>query len=215
MSDTLQEQEDRTIDYKGNHEAHLKRGIPTVETKGGTEYVYCVTQCIHEHGGPHCGYRLRKQDGEAPEDRKERYLLKADHQTEWDEVTKEQFITAEQAAGFHSRFGPKHLATGGFSDDGIRGRIEYMNQQPPSNPGWCSECQGYPPHMPWCAKSTTSSTSSGNQLKTTAHELAARGGGDKPELIDQLLDAAIYADDIDRRVTARVRVKKMHHSLRQ
>lgn len=54
----------------------------------------------------------------------ERYFLKADYRTEWDEVSKEQFIQAEQAAGFHSKFGLYHLATAGFSGRGVSGRIE-------------------------------------------------------------------------------------------
>ena len=60
----------------------------------------------------------------------ERYYLKADHQTEWNEVTREQFINAEQAAGFHSQFGPNHPATGGFRGSGMRGRIEHVTEQP-------------------------------------------------------------------------------------
>lgn len=60
----------------------------------------------------------------------EKYYLKADHQTEWDEVTREQFIAAEQAAGFQSKFGPNHPATGGFTGGGMRGRVEYVTEQP-------------------------------------------------------------------------------------
>lgn len=55
----------------------------------------------------------------------ERYYLKADYQTEWNEVTREQFIAAEQAAGFRSKFGPNHPATGGFTGRGMRGRVEH------------------------------------------------------------------------------------------
>lgn len=92
---------------------------------------------------------------------KERYYLKADYQTEWDEVSKEQFINAEQAAGFHSKFGPSHPATGGFSGRGMAGRIEYVTteEQPMSDTLQeredqmviedCKVC-GYLPHMPWC-----------------------------------------------------------------
>lgn len=58
----------------------------------------------------------------------EHYYLKADHQTEWDEVTREQFINAEQAAGFRSKFGVGHLATSGFSGKGMRGKVEHVEQ---------------------------------------------------------------------------------------
>lgn len=40
---------------------------------------------------------------------------------------------------------------------------------------------------------------------------ASRAGQPKP--IDQLLDAAIYAEDIDRRVNARVQIAKQHATL--
>ncbi len=54
-----------------------------------------------------------------------KYYLKADHQKEWDEVTKEQFINAELNAGFRSKFGSGHIATGGFGGGGISGKVEY------------------------------------------------------------------------------------------
>lgn len=38
---------------------------------------------------------------------------------------------------------------------------------------------------------------------------ASGAGSDQPAPIDTLLDAAIYADDIDRRVAARVRIKRL------
>jgi len=41
------------------------------------------------------------------------------------EVTKEEFIKAERQAGFYSKFGPDHLATGGFGGGGISGSIRY------------------------------------------------------------------------------------------
>lgn len=50
----------RNYTFQENHEAHLKRGIRTVETTSG-EYVYCVAQCIHLHGGGFCGFRLGKR----------------------------------------------------------------------------------------------------------------------------------------------------------
>jgi len=58
----------------------------------------------------------------------ERYYLKADHEKEWSNVTKRQFIAAEQAAGFHSKFGADHVATGGFSGRGMKGRVEYVTR---------------------------------------------------------------------------------------
>lgn len=59
-----------------------------------------------------------------------KYLLKADHQTSWDEVTKEQWIKAERSAGFRPKMSSCHpeymstCATGGFGGDGVQGRIE-------------------------------------------------------------------------------------------
>lgn len=40
------------------------------------------------------------------------------------QVSKEQFIKAEKAAGFHSKLGPDHCATGGFGGAGLQGRVE-------------------------------------------------------------------------------------------
>jgi hypothetical protein len=39
------------------------------------------------------------------------------------EVTRAEFIAAEQAAGFRSKSGPDTVATGGFSDGRMRGRV--------------------------------------------------------------------------------------------
>lgn len=41
------------------------------------------------------------------------------------EVTKEQYIEAEQAAGFRSKFGDGEIATAGFSNGAMRGRVDY------------------------------------------------------------------------------------------
>lgn len=43
------------------------------------------------------------------------------------EVTKEEYIAAELRNGFHSKFGPGHIATAGFSNSatGDYGRVEY------------------------------------------------------------------------------------------
>lgn len=56
---------------------------------------------------------------------KERYYLKADWQTEWQEVTQDQFVDAERNAGFHPKSGCGPVATGGFSARGICGRVDY------------------------------------------------------------------------------------------
>lgn len=61
----------------------------------------------------------------------ERYFLKADWQTEWQEVTKEKFIKAERAAGFSPKgvriTDPEYwttLATAGFGGYGVSGKVE-------------------------------------------------------------------------------------------
>lgn len=47
------------------------------------------------------------------------------------EVSKEEFIKAEQAAGFHSKGGPDTCATGGFGACGaLRGRVSYKEEPP-------------------------------------------------------------------------------------
>lgn len=61
----------------------------------------------------------------------EKYFLKADWQTEYQEVTKEQWIKAERAAGFRPKLSSddpdymKTCATGGFSGSGVNGKIVY------------------------------------------------------------------------------------------
>ena len=57
-----------------------------------------------------------------------RYFLKADWQNEYQEVTEEQFITAERAAGFRPKYGDG-VATGGFSGRGVSGRVEYVEDK--------------------------------------------------------------------------------------
>lgn len=58
----------------------------------------------------------------------ERYYLKADFMDEEKEVTKQEYINAEQAAGFHSKFGLNAVATGSFGGGGISGRTEYVDE---------------------------------------------------------------------------------------
>jgi hypothetical protein len=72
----------------------------------------------------------------------QRYFLKADHQTSWDEVTKEQWIRAERAAGFRPKLwsgDPNYMttcATGGFSNGGgLSGKIEYVPDSSPHRRG--------------------------------------------------------------------------------
>ena len=56
----------------------------------------------------------------------DKYYLKADFQKEYQEVTKEEFIQAERAAGFNPKYGDG-LATGGFSGNGVSGSIKYIS----------------------------------------------------------------------------------------
>jgi len=58
----------------------------------------------------------------------EKYYLKADFQNEYQEVTKEEFIQAERAAGFRPKYGDG-LATGGFLGNGVSGSIKYTPDQ--------------------------------------------------------------------------------------
>lgn len=48
------------------------------------------------------------------------------------EVTEQEFIRAEQAAGFHSKFGRDHVATGGFSRGDVSGRVVYVDTDVPT-----------------------------------------------------------------------------------
>lgn len=46
------------------------------------------------------------------------------------EVTKEEFIKAERAAGFRSKSGnDNECATGGFSGNGLRGHVRYIENE--------------------------------------------------------------------------------------
>lgn len=47
------------------------------------------------------------------------------------EVSKQEFCYAERSAGFHLGHGPDDItktATGGFTGNGIRGRIKYVTE---------------------------------------------------------------------------------------
>ncbi len=52
-----------------------------------------------------------------------KYFLKGDWEEDWKEVTKEEFINAERAAGFRPKSGDG-VATGGFGGNGVSGRVE-------------------------------------------------------------------------------------------
>ncbi|AXG66273.1 hypothetical protein SEA_ANNADREAMY_188 [Streptomyces phage Annadreamy] len=59
------------------------------------------------------------------------YLNETDDDDNWVEVTKEEFVRAERAAGFHNTMGrPDEPATGGFSSSSYRkrGRVRYITK---------------------------------------------------------------------------------------
>lgn len=51
-----------------------------------------------------------------------KYYLKASWQDEYSEVSKEEYIKAEQSAGFRSKFGDGHIATAAFDGGSVRGQ---------------------------------------------------------------------------------------------
>ena len=53
----------------------------------------------------------------------ERYWLR-ENKRAWREATREEFISAERAAGFHPKSG-EGVATGGFSNGALEGRVTY------------------------------------------------------------------------------------------
>jgi hypothetical protein len=57
-----------------------------------------------------------------------KYYLSSDVHPE-KEVTEAEFIRAEQNAGFRSKAGPGHVATGGFSGAGMHGRVVYVEAE--------------------------------------------------------------------------------------
>lgn len=56
---------------------------------------------------------------------REHFFISEDSSENWTEVTREEFIRIEQANGFFSKFGFDHPATGGFSANGVRGKVTY------------------------------------------------------------------------------------------
>lgn len=64
---------------------------------------------------------------------KPQYFLSSDVHPE-KEVTEQEFIRAERAAGFRSKFGPDHVATGSFTGAGMHGRVVYVDLDPVPEP---------------------------------------------------------------------------------
>ncbi len=89
----------------------------------------CGTSCL----GPHPDYCQSMSDcwlhGQ-PMTTPDRYFLKAAWQSVYAEVTKAEYLRAEQAAGFRSKFGDDHPATAGFTSRSVSGRIEYGRSSP-------------------------------------------------------------------------------------
>jgi len=56
-----------------------------------------------------------------------RYYLKTDWQNDWVEVSLEEFVKAERAAGFCNKAGGP-TATGGFSSGSVTGRVTYTDE---------------------------------------------------------------------------------------
>lgn len=57
-------------------------------------------------------------------DMKERYWLRISGHA-WQEATKDQFVQAERSAGFRPKPGCGDVATGGFSNGSLQGRVTY------------------------------------------------------------------------------------------
>ena len=53
-----------------------------------------------------------------------KYFLKGSWEKEYKEVSKEEYIEAERAAGFRSKFGDNAIATAGFHGHGVSGKTE-------------------------------------------------------------------------------------------
>ena len=50
-----------------------------------------------------------------------KYYVKLDG-GDWREVSMQEYISAEKAVGFRSKFGPDHIATASFGGNGISGK---------------------------------------------------------------------------------------------
>ena len=66
--------------------------------------------------------------------KKERYWLR-ESGSDWEEVTREQYISEERSAGFHSKSGCGDVATGAFNTELISGMITY-GEITEENYGW-------------------------------------------------------------------------------
>ena len=60
---------------------------------------------------------------------KRRYYLKGFWQKRFKEVSKEEYIRAERNAGFRSKFGDNEVATAGFGNGNIQGRVRYYIEE--------------------------------------------------------------------------------------
>jgi len=65
-------------------------------------------------------------------DRTETYWLKATAipGSQWQSVSKADFIKAERNAGFRPKYGGDGCATGGFSDGSISGAVSFNGKAP-------------------------------------------------------------------------------------
>lgn len=67
----------------------------------------------------------------------EKYFLRASDATPWQRVSKEDWIKAERAAGFHPKLpstDPDYMttcATGGFGGSGVSGKVVYEEEDAP------------------------------------------------------------------------------------
>lgn len=49
------------------------------------------------------------------------------------EVTREEFVRAEHSCGFYSKLGSGHVATSGFSNGVLKGRLQMSEETPEEN----------------------------------------------------------------------------------
>lgn len=69
----------------------------------------------------------------------EKYFLKTTNpitgtESEWEEVTREQFVFAERISGFHDpRQNADGTATGAFSSGALRGKVVYERADDPAS----------------------------------------------------------------------------------
>jgi len=64
--------------------------------------------------------------------KRDRYFLRVGSATRWQEVTKEEWVSAERSAGFHNTMGrPDEPATAGFSNGSVSGTLRYRGERLP------------------------------------------------------------------------------------